>query len=89
MLINIDKAKQEDKVKAVEQKRMIAVRADEIKKANTAAIELKKEAADREKQLEDEILRIQQKKLEQEEAYKREQARIREEKERETQRLRE
>ena len=87
--MNIETAKAEDKVKLAEQKRMIAVRADEIKKANTAAIELKKDAAEREKQLEDQILMIQKKKLEQEEAYKREQIRLREEKERETQRLRE
>jgi len=72
MHLNIEKAKEEDKVKAAEQKRMIGIRAEEIKKANTAAIDLKKEAALREKALEDEIIKIQKQKLAQEEAYKRE-----------------
>ena len=89
MLLNIKKAKDEDAVKLAEQKRMILVRADEIKKANAAAIELKDEAKKREKALEDEILKIQKQKLEAEEAHKRELARQKEEKERETQRLRE
>ena len=63
--------------------------AKEIKKANSAAIELKEEAKNREKALDDEIREHQRKKILREEAEAREEARKREEKERETQRLRE
>lgn len=68
---------------------MTVVRAEEIKKANTAALGLKEEARKREKDLEDEIIKIQKQKIAEEEAKKREAALMREEKERETQRLRE
>lgn len=63
--------------------------ADEIKKANAAASQMKEEAKLREKKLDDQIRQHQKNKLEREEREAREQQRIKEEKEREIQRLRE
>ena len=62
---------------------------EEIKAANAAALSLKEDAKKREKQLEEEIMAHQRNKIAREEAEAREVARIKEEKERETQRLRE
>ena len=65
------------------------IMAEEIKKSNKAAIELKEEAKLRERELEDKILAHQKAKIEREEQEAKEAARVREEKEREIQRLRE
>ena len=72
-----------------ERQARVKVMQEEIKAANAAALSLKEDAKRREKQLEEEIMQHQKNKIAREEAEAREVARVKEEKERETQRLRE
>jgi len=89
MKLNIKKAMDEEKAKVQDRQQRMMVMSEEIKKANKAAIELKEEAKNREKELEEKIMEHQRQKIAREEADAREARRVREEKERETQRLRE
>lgn len=89
MKANIAKAQEEDAQKVKERQARVKVMQEEIKAANAAALSLKEDAKKREKQLEEEIMAHQRNKIAREEAEAREVARIKEEKERETQRLRE
>ena len=89
MKANIAKAQEEEALKVKERQARVKVMQEEIKAANKAALSLKEDAKKREKQLEDEIMAHQKNKILREEAEAREVARVKEEKERETQRLRE
>ena len=89
MKANIAKAHEEEALKVKERLARVKVMQEEIKAANKAALSLKEDAKKREKQLEDEIMAHQKNKILREEAEAREVARVKEEKERETQRLRE
>ena len=89
MKANIAKAHEEEALKVKERQARVKVMQEEIKAANKAALSLKEDAKKREKQLEDEIMAHQKNKILREEAEAREVARVKEEKERETQRLRE
>ena len=84
MLANIEKVRKEDEEKLAEKRRRVQVMNEEVKVANKAALAQKEAARQREKQIDAEIAEHNRRKIEREEAKMREDARIKEEKERET-----
>ena len=88
MLTMLEKNKEEDRKTAESKKQRVKIMMDEVAVSNKAAMKMKEEAAEREKERDAEIEKYNKQKIAREEAKAAEQQRLREEKEREVQRLR-
>ena len=84
----LEKNKEEDRKTAESKKQRVKIMMDEVAVSNKAAMKMKEEASEREKERDAEIEKYNKQKIAREEAKAAEQQRLREEKEREVQRLR-
>ena len=84
----LEKNREEDRKTAESKKERIKIMMDEVAVSNKAAMKMKEEAAERERERDAEIEKYNKQKIAREEAKAAELKRLREEKEREVQRLR-